>query len=207
MAQIDIIRMDSSKAGIFELDDALAEAPFNPFLVKDAVVYQQAKLRQGTHATKTRSMVAGSSRKLYRQKSTGSARVGNKKAVQRRGGGVVHGPHPRSHAFSLNKKVRKAALRCALAEKLRRGQLLVMETLEPETHKTQAFAAWLKGMEADNALLITDDIGPNLALAARNLPKVDVVHYGQLNVYNLLLFKKALVTRVAMEKLAERLSA
>ncbi|MDH4246555.1 MAG: 50S ribosomal protein L4 [Deltaproteobacteria bacterium] len=210
MAKVAVINPDSSKgkgsAGSMEVSDLILEAPFNPFLIQDAVVYQQAKARQGTHASKTRHMVSGSTRKLYRQKGTGYARAGDRKATQRRGGGIPHGPVPRSHATELNKKVRKAALRSALGEKIRRGELIVLEKLEPATHKTKDFSAWLAGMDALDVLVVTHDIGPNLAQAARNLPSVFVIHFGQLNVYNLLLFKKALVTKDALAALEERLT-
>lgn len=207
MGQVSVIKMDRSKAEPLELADGLTEAPYNPFLIKDAVVYQRAKLRQGTHATKSRSQVAGSTHKLYRQKGTGNARAGDRKAVQRRGGGVVHGPVPRSHDIKLNKKVRKAALRGAVAEKLRMGALVVLDAIEPASHKTKDFAGWLQSMDALDAMIVTHEIGDNLALAARNLPGVVVVHHGQVNVYNLLLYDKVLVTRDAMVALQERLSA
>ena len=207
MGQVAVITMDRSKAQPLELSDAFTEASYNPFLVKDAVVYQRAKLRQGTHSTKTRSQVAGSTRKLYRQKGTGSARVGDRAATQRRGGGIPHGPKPHSHAIKLNKKVRKSALRGAVAEKLRQGQLLVVEAIEPKTHKTKEFAATLQQLDALDSLIVTHEIGENLALAARNLPGVVVVHYSQMNVYNLLLYAKVLVTRQAMLALQERLTA
>ena len=207
MGQVNVIKMDRSKAEPLELEDGLTEATYNPFLIKDAVVYQRAKLRQGTHATKTRSQVSGSTRKLYRQKGTGNARAGDRKATQRRGGGVVHGPVPRSHDIKLNKKVRKAALRGAVAEKLRQGALVVLEAIEPASHKTKDFAGWLQGLDALEAMIVTHEIGDNLALAARNLPSVVVVHHGQVNVYNLLLYDKVLVTRDAMLALQERLSA
>lgn len=207
MGQVTVIKMDRSKAEPLELADGLTEASYNPFLIKDAVVYQRAKLRQGTHSTKTRGEVSGSTRKLYRQKGTGNARAGDRKATQRRGGGVVHGPIPRSHEIKMNKKVRKAALRGAVAEKLRQGHLLVLDAIEPASHRTKDFAAWLTQLEAPEAMIVTHEIGENLALAARNLPGVVVVHYGQVNVYNVLLYDKVLVTRQAMLALQERLTA
>ncbi|MDH5752196.1 MAG: 50S ribosomal protein L4 [Deltaproteobacteria bacterium] len=206
MGKVAVINSDGSKGKQIDIDAAITEAPFNPYLIKDAVVYQQAKARQGTHATKTRSQVTGSTRKLYRQKGTGSARAGDKKATQRRGGGIVHGPVPRSHAFSLNKKVRKAALCSALGEKLRRNQLIVVEDIQPESHKTKEFAAWLAGLEAQEVLIVTHDLNRNLSLAVRNNPLADVIFYGQLNVNNLLMFEKTLVTRQALEALQERLT-
>ena len=97
MGKIAIVSMQGGKAGELELSDTLTDAAYNPFLIKDAVVYQRAKGRQGTHAVKTRSQVAGSTAKVYRQKGTGNARMGNRKAAQRRGGGIVHGPVVRDH--------------------------------------------------------------------------------------------------------------
>jgi len=205
MTQLAVLNLDRSEAGTMELSDLIGEASFNPFLIKDAVVYQQAKLRQGTHATKSRSQVAGSTQKLYRQKGTGRARAGDRKAPQRRGGGIVHGPVPRSHATALNKKVRKSALRSALAEMIRRNKLLVVEDFALETHKTKALATILDKLEAPEALIVVHDFDENLELASRNLPTVAVIHFGQLNVFNLLLFDKVLVTRQALETLQARL--
>ncbi len=206
MARLNVIKMDKSEAEPFEVAEQVAEATFNPFLIKDAVVYQQAKLRQGTHAVRTRAMVVGSNRKLFRQKGTGSARSGNAKAPHRRGGGRAHGPHPRSHAFRLNKKVRKAALRSALAEKIRQQGLVLLDGLELETHKTKPLYDMLGGLEARKALIVVDDLGRNLELAARNLPGVEVIHHTQLNVYNLLRYEKTLITRGAMQAVQERLT-
>lgn len=203
--KVPVLKMDGSQADGMELPSWLVSAPYKPFLIKNAVVFQQAKMRQGTHSAKTRSQIAGSGRKLYRQKGTGNARAGDRKAVQRRGGGVVHGPIPRDHSFKLNKKVRKLALRSALGEKLRQGKLIVFDQIDPDTHKTRDMAAWLMKRNATRALIVTHDIGHNLGLAARNLPGVVVIHHGQLNTYNLLLFEKALVTREAMQALEKRL--
>ena len=206
MAQLEVVKIDKSKAGTFDVSDQITEAAFNPFLIKDAVVYQMAKARQGTHATKTRSMVTGSGKKLYRQKGTGSARTGDAKAPRRRGAGIAHGPHPRSHAIDLNKKVRKAALRSALAEKIRREEMIVVETFEVSDHKTKALSQVLGKLEAPNALIVTHDLNRNLELAARNLPQVDVIYHGQLNVYNLLRFPKTVITRDALQAIQERLT-
>ena len=206
MGKIAVIKMDKSKAGDLEVSDTLTDAPYHPFLVKDAVVYQQAKSRQGTHAVKTRSQVSGSRKKLYRQKGTGNARVGDRKATQRRGGGIVHGPVVRDHGFKLNKKVRKAAMRSALAEKIRTGGVTVLEAITPDSHKTKDFAAWLHGLEATGALIVTHEITENLARAARNLPDVLVIPYTRLSVYNLLRHTKVLMTRDALQAVEKRIS-
>jgi large subunit ribosomal protein L4 len=207
MSQISVITMERKPAGQLELADAFTETAYHPFLVKDAVVFQRAKAQRGTHSVKTRSMVQGSTRKLYRQKGTGNARAGDKKAPQRRGGGIAHGPKVRSHAVGMNKKVRKHALRSALAEKIRTGGLIVLDRLAPATHKTKAMAEFLAGMEAPRALIVTHELGDNLLRATRNLPGVSVVHYGQLHVYTLLRHEKTLVTRDALLALQQRLTA
>ncbi len=206
MAQLSVIKLDQSKAEPFEIADQVAEAAFNPFLIKDVVVYQQAKRRKGTHATKTRSMIIGSRRKLYRQKGTGSARPGDRKAPHRRGGGVAHGPHPRDHSIRLNKKVRKAALRSALAEKIRQQKLVLIDSFALDSHRTKELHQTLQKLEAVKALIVVEEIGRNLELAARNLPGVEVVHHRQLNVYNLLRYDKTLMTRGAMAAIQERLT-
>ncbi len=206
MAKLEVVKLDASKGKPLEVADQVAEAAFNPFLIKDAVVYQQARMRRGNHASKTRSMVVGSRRKLYRQKGTGFARPGDRKSPIRRGGGVAHGPHPRDHSFKLNKKVRKAALRSALAEKIRRGQLILVEAFALESHKTKALAEMLAKLEAPRALIVTDEIDRNLQLASRNLPTVEVIHHTQCNVYNLLRHEKVLMTRQAMAVIEERLT-
>ena len=206
MAQLSVIKLDQSKAEPFEIADQVAEAAFNPFLIKDAVVYQQAKQRLGTHAPKTRSMIIGSRRKLFRQKGTGSARPGDRKAPHRRGGGVAHGPHPRDHSIRLNKKVRKAALRSALAEKIRQQKLVLVDAFDLDSHRTKDLHQTLQHLEAVKALIVVEEIGRNLELAARNLPGVEVVHHRQLNVYNLLRYDKTLITRGAMAAIQERLT-
>ena len=206
MAQLSVIKLDQSKAEPFEIADQVAEAAFNPFLIKDAVVYQQAKQRLGTHATKTRSMIIGSRRKLFRQKGTGSARPGDRKAPHRRGGGVAHGPHPRDHSIRLNKKVRKAALRSALAEKIRQQKLVLVDSFDLDSHRTKDLHQTLQQLEAVKTLIVVEEIGRNLELAARNLPGVEVVHHRQLNVYNLLRYDKTLITRDAMAAIQERLT-
>lgn len=205
--EVPVQKMDGAKADGLEMPEVFTTAPFNPFLIKEVVVYHQARERQGTHAAKSRGQVAGSRHKLYRQKGTGNARVGDRKAVQRRGGGVVHGPIPRDHSFKVNKKVRKQALVSALAEQMRQGNLTVFDAIEPASHKTKDFAAWLEKIDATEALIVTHDISSNLELAAQNLPGVAVIHHGQLNTYHLLRFPKALVTREAMQALAERLQS
>jgi len=200
-----VIQLDNTDAAPLEVSDKLTGAEFKPYIIRDAVVYQQAKERQGTHATKTRHFVAGSTRKLFKQKGTGRARPGDIKGPHRRGGGIAHGPHPRSHAIGMNKKVRKAALVSALSEKIRRNETLVVDNLELKSHKTKDFASWLAKQDLTKVLIVVSDVPDNLILAVGNLPDVEMIHYTQLNVYHLLRYPKTLFTRGALEQVQERL--
>ena len=207
MAQLNVIRMDQSPAAPLEVSDALVEAPYHPYLVKDAVVYQQAKARQGTHSTKVRATLAASKIKLYRQKGTGRARAGSAKAPQRRHGAIVHGPLPRDHSIDMNKRSRKQALCSALAERIREKKLVVLDQLAPESPKTKDFAAWLAGLDAARALIVVEEATENLVRASRNLPLVELIHSSQLNVYRLLRYPKILITREALRQVEERIAA
>ena len=206
MAQLNVIRMDRSDAGPVEVSDAVTGTPYHPFLVRDAVVYQMAKARQGTHAVKSRGQITGSMAKLWRQKGTGRARPGSVKSPQRRGGGIVHGPVVRTHNLGMNKRDRKHAMRAALAERIREEGLIVLEALAPETAKTKDFANWFKSMETGPALIVVDEVGENLHRASRNLTGVEVIHVTQLNVYNLLRYPKTIITKAALEQVAERIA-
>lgn len=207
MAKLDVIKMDQSAAAPLEVSDALVDAPYHPYLVRDAVVYTQAKARQGTHSTKVRAELSYSKIKMYRQKGTGRARMGSVKAPHRRHGAVVLGPRPRSHAIDMNKRTRKQALVSAIAEKIRQKGLIVLDAIEPKTHKTKDFAAWLAKLEAPAALIVVEEAAENLIRAAGNIPTVELIHHTQLNVYNLLRHPKTLITRQALQQVQERLSA
>lgn len=205
MAAIKVINMDQKEASTLEVSDAILQAPWRPYILRDAVVYQMAKLRQGTHATKTRANVSGSTRKLFKQKGTGNARSGDIKAPHRRHGGIALGPQPRSHAIGMNKKTRKLALSVALGKRFRDNDLIVVEGLEPKTHKTKEMANWLKGLKVNKGLIVVDDWSENLVLSTSNLANVLLLHYTQLNPYWVMKFPRLVVTRQAMERIQERL--
>lgn len=206
MGAVEVMRMDGSSGSALELPDDLLQAQAAAHLVRDVVEAQRAALRRGTAAVKNRARTAGSMRKLHRQKGTGRARVGNSKAVQRRGGGVAHGPVPRLYTRKVNRKVRRAVLRGLLAERLREGALRVVENWSLDTHKTAPLAKWLAGLDAENALLVVDNWNVNLERAAGNLPRVQVIHQRALNAYALLRYPKVIVSAASLEALQERLS-
>jgi large subunit ribosomal protein L4 len=178
-----------------EISDGVFAVPFNEAVVHQAVVRQQANARQGTSSTKTRAEVAGSGRKLFRQKHTGMARAGNKKSSLRRGGGITFGPRPRSYQQDMPKKMRQLALRCALSAKTRDEELKVLEELKFDQTKTK---------QNSTALIVTDKPEENIIKSSRNLAGIKTIPANILNVVDILSYKMLLMTESAVRK-AEQL--
>jgi large subunit ribosomal protein L4 len=205
MAKLQTLNTENSVAGEIELSDSILETPYHAAAIKDTVIHFRAGQRQGTHATKERADVAGSTRKLWRQKGTGRARVGSKKAPQWRHGGTVFGPHPRDYSYNLNKKVRRLALRSALAEKFRQNSVIVLDDLNLTDHKTKNLKSVLDRLDCSKCLIVVENIDENLRKASGNLPDVLVMTPRNLNVYELLHFPKLLMVKSAISGLEERL--
>jgi large subunit ribosomal protein L4 len=188
-----------------EISDRVFAVPFNEAVVHQAVVRQQANARQGTASTETRSEVAGSTRKLFRQKHTGMARAGSKKSPLRRGGGITFGPRPRSYQQDMPKKMRRLALRCALSAKTRDEELKVLEELKLDQPKTKQMAAILAALGIDStALIVTDVPEENIIKSARNLAGIKTLPANILNVVDILSYKMLLMTESAVRQ-AEKL--
>jgi len=188
-----------------EISDGVFAVPFNEAVVHQAVVRQQANARQGTSSTKTRAEVAGSSRKLFRQKHTGMARAGSKKSPLRRGGGITFGPKPRSYQQDMPKKMRQLALRCALSAKTRDDELKILEELKLDQPKTKEMAQILVALGIDStALIVTDAPEENIIKSARNLAGIKTLPANILNVVDILSHKMLLMTEPAVRK-AEQL--
>jgi large subunit ribosomal protein L4 len=188
-----------------EISDRVFAVPFNEAVVHQAVVRQQANARQGTSSTKTRGEVAGSTRKLYRQKHTGMARAGSKKSPLRRGGGITFGPKPRSYRQDMPKKMRQLALRCALSAKTRDEELKVLEELKLDQPKTKQVAGILTALGIDStALIVTDVPEENIIKSARNLAGIKTLPANVLNVVDILSYKMLLMTESAVRQ-AEKL--
>jgi large subunit ribosomal protein L4 len=187
-----------------EISDRVFAAPFNEAVVHQAVVRQQANARQGTASTKTRGEVAGSSRKLFRQKHTGLARAGNKKSPLRKGGGITFGPRPRSYQQDMPKKMRQLALRCALSAKTRDEELKVLEELKFDQPRTREMAAILTALGIDStALIVTDKPEANLIKSARNLAGIKTTPASILSVVDILSSKMLLMTEPAVRRAEE----
>jgi large subunit ribosomal protein L4 len=169
------------------------------------VRYQLAKRQAGTHKAKQRGEVNGPNRKIYKQKGTGQARHGNDKPPQFRGGGRAFGPVPRSHAHDLPKKVRALALKHALSAKAKSNAIVVLDKAELSEPKTANLRGKFDGLSLMNALIIDGaSLQDNFALAARNIPNVDVLPVHGINVYDILRRDKLVLTRAAVEALEER---
>ena len=188
-----------------EISEQVFGVPFNEAVVHQAVVRQRANARQGTASTKTRSEVAGSGRKLYRQKHTGFARAGSRKSPLRRGGGITFGPKPRSYRQAMPKKMRRLALRCVLSAKARDGELKVLEQLELDEPRTKEMAKILSALEVDSSsLIVTDEPKENVIKSARNLTGIKTMPANLINVIDILSHKMLLMTEAAVRK-AEQL--
>ncbi len=207
MPKLEIKNLDNEVVGELELQDAVFAAKVNKHLLYAAVRHWLAGLRQGTHATKTRSAVSGGGKKPWKQKGTGRARVGSSRNPIWRHGGVAHGPQPRSYDYHLPKKMVLGAMRSALTEKFNGNAITVVDQFALENHKTKAFHLALKKLGAEKKCLIIDNgQNENLDLASRNLAEVKLVVSHEVNVYDLLNHDRILVSRSAIEKLQEALS-
>jgi len=200
MATLKVYNKENSQVGEITVSDDIFATEVKKHLLHAVVRWQLARRQAGTHKTKGRSEVAYSTKKLYRQKGTGNARRGSRRSPILRGGGVIFGPTPRSHAFKLNKKTRKAALRCALSAHVDRGTFKVMEDLQLQEIKTKQLAGTLNTLEMSGSVLIIE-LGDNrnLMMSARNLDKSKVVAPEGLNVYDLLNHERVLITKQAIE--------
>ncbi len=201
-----VTTLENKAAGEIELDDSIFALPLRKDLLARMVNYQLAKRRAGTHKVKTRGEIAGSTRKIFRQKGTGNARAGSARTTQRRGGATVFGPVVRSHAHSMNKKVRKLALKTALSAKAAEGKLVIIDAAKLKDPKTAKLVAQIGKLGWSSALVIDGpEIDENFALAQRNIPLIDVLPQQGANVYDILRRDTLVLTKDAVEALEARL--
>ena len=198
--------MEGVKTGTMEVSDAVFAAEVNKPVLHQVVVNYLANQRQGTQSTKTRTEVRGGGAKPWRQKGTGRARQGSIRAPQWTGGGVALGPKPRSYRFSVNKKVRRLALRSALSAKYADYKVFVVDGLEVDEIKTSKIAALLKGLEVSKALIVTADADEKIYKSARNIKNVTPTHVGTLNTYDVLKHDAFIVSKDAVAKIEEVLA-
>jgi large subunit ribosomal protein L4 len=208
MATIDVLNLGGEKVGTLELADEVFGA-VNEDLLWEAVKHYRAGQRAGTHATKTRGLVSGAGKKLWKQKGTGRARIASIRSPLWRHGGTVHGPKPRSYDYTFPRKKLLGALRSALAAKLQDGKLVVVENFELTETKTKTFRQALDKLNAKGKTLLVENGGgnQNLHLSSRNLKGVELVPGNQVHPYHLLRYESAVFSRPALEKLQDSLKA
>lgn len=207
MPKVTVFNVSGAQVGELELAENVFGIEPNAHVMHSAVLLQQAAERQGTHKTKGRSEVRGGGRKPWKQKGTGRARQGSIRSPQWVGGGVVFGPTPRSYGFKLPKKVRRLAIKSALSSKVVAENIIVLDQLAFAAPKTKEFASMLNNLKVDRkALVVTANYEDNVALSARNIPGVKFVAADGINVRDVLVYDKLIITKEAVEKVQEVLA-
>jgi large subunit ribosomal protein L4 len=204
--KIDVITLDGGKGGSVDLpDDIFGIDEIRADILQRCVTWQLAKRRAGTHKIQVRNEVSRTGKKMYKQKGTGGARHGSRRAAQFVGGAKAHGPVVRSHAFDLPKKVRALALRHALSAKAKAGALMVLDSASLSEPKTAALRGHFATIGVSNALVIAGaTVDANFKLAARNIPNVDVLPDAGLNVYDVLRRHTLVLTKDAVAAIQAR---
>ncbi len=204
MANIDVLDMAGQKVGTAELSDAVFGIEPNTVVMHQMVVNYLANNRQGTQSALTRAEVSGGGRKPWRQKGTGHARQGSTRAPQWTHGGVVFAPKPRSYKFTVNKKVRKLAMKSAFSGKLNDGQIVVLDKVALDEYKTKTIANMLKAIGADKkALIILPEVDQKVISSARNIPGVKTAQVNTINVYDIVNADKVVIVKDAIGKIEE----
>jgi large subunit ribosomal protein L4 len=205
--KLAVKNLANQSVGETEVPDEVFNYPYKEHLIHEVVVAVRAAQRAGTHKTKPRSEVAGSGRKLWRQKGTGRARVGSRRTPLWRGGGTVHGPQPRSYEKKISAREKRNALKSALSRKVAEDQILVLDSLELESLKTQGLTNALSGLGVEGKALLVDRFdNRNLALAARNNPKLKTVDALGVNVYDVVDRPFLVLSQEALGRLVEVLA-
>jgi large subunit ribosomal protein L4 len=204
MPTVKVRNTKNEEVGEVELSDVVFDAPLNEALIHAAVRNFMANARQGTSATKTRGDVSGAGRKLWKQKGTGRARIASLRSPLWKGGGNAHGPQPRDWSYNMPRKMRQGALRSALSERVREGNVFVVDGWNLDKPKTKDFAESLGTLGLAGKTLIVDSLdNDNLLLSARNLRNTKVVNSFGLNIYDLLYHDQLVLSRSAANELEE----
>jgi large subunit ribosomal protein L4 len=201
MSTLAVYDIENQKVSETELDDRIFNAKIRPSLFYDVVRMSLASQRKGSASTKNRARVRGGGAKPWRQKGTGRARAGSRRSPLWRGGGTIFGPFPRDYSFSLPKKMKQAALRGALSLKRQEGKLILLDDFPLDGFKTRRVLEVLKKFNVDDALIITDEKRILLERSARNIPKVRVLHFTGLNVYDILNHEYLILLNPAVQRI------
>jgi large subunit ribosomal protein L4 len=209
MLTLNVYNRQGDSVGTVQVDPAEFGGTVNKQLLHDVVLMYLANQRAGTHSTLRRGEVAGSTRKLFRQKGTGNARVGPRRTNKRRGGGTAKGPKPRDYEYHMPKKAVRAATRMAILSKFQDNEALILDDLAINEVKTKQIAGLLKALKLQGitCLVGTKDYDKNVYLSARNIPEVKVLPASQFNAYTVLRQKRLLLTRAALDELRQSATA
>ena len=205
--QIDIVNIEGQKVGSLEVADAVFGAEVKEHLLWEVVKAQRAARRAGTHSTKTRANVRGGGKKPFKQKGTGNARQGSNRAPNHVGGGKVFGPHPRDYSYTVPKKVRRAALACALSLRAQEKKLVVLDQLAFDAPKTKRLAGILKALGVPSAVVVDGKANLRLSMSARNLPDSKYLPPEGLNVYDILDHAGLVITADAVRQIEARVQS
>lgn len=208
MPNVALYNIANEQVGEIELNDSVFGVEYNEAVIHQAVVRQMNNERLGTHATKTRGLVRGGGKKPWKQKGTGRARVGSIRSPLWVGGGTVFGPTPRSYVKAMPRKARQLAVKSALSEKLRAGELVILDQIAFEAPKTKNVVNMMTAFQAEGKALIVDggDQAVNTILSARNIPGVKAMTTDGINIYDLVHYTKLFLTKSAVEKIEEVLA-
>ncbi|OGP65112.1 MAG: 50S ribosomal protein L4 [Deltaproteobacteria bacterium RBG_13_53_10] len=203
MTTLAVYDIENRKVRDVDLDDRIFDATPKPSLFYDAVRAQSSSRRKGTAATKNRALVRGGGAKPWRQKGTGRARAGTRRSPLWRGGGTTFGPMPRDYSLSLPRKLRQAALRAALSLKRQEGKLILLDDFPFDGFKTRRMAEILSRFQVEDALIVTDEKRAFLERSARNIPKIQVLRYEGLNVFDVLNHEHLIMLTPVVGKIQE----
>lgn len=204
MAKVALYNMEGTKTGDMEVSDAIFAAEVNKSVLHQVVVNYLANQRQGTQSTKTRTEVRGGGIKPWRQKGTGRARQGSTRSPQWRHGGIVFAPKPRSYRFSVNKKVRRLAMKSAFSSKVLDNDLIVLDSIKLEEFKTKTIAEMLKALGANKkSLIVIPEVDEKIIRSARNIPGVKTAQVNTLNVYDMMNADKLIILKDTVSKIEE----
>lgn len=206
MPTVDVFNLNREVTGRLELSDAIFGVPVKPHVLHEVVVYQQAKRRAGTAKVKGRSEVRGGGKKPWKQKGTGRARAGTSRSPIWRGGGTIHGPHPRDYDMRIPKKVRRLALKMALSQKVLDDTFKVLDVFQLERIKTRDFADLLNRFELRKTLVVLPEPDEMIEKSARNIPNVKILRSEGLNVYDLLNYHAVILSRECVSRIEEALA-
>jgi len=207
MGSINVYNQNGESIGQSELSSNILKTAINQDAIHQVVVMHLANQRTGTASTKQRGEVAGSGKKLFRQKGTGMARAGNKRSPTRIGGGIAFGPKPRDYSYVVPRKLRRLAIKSALADKFQNNSIIVVDSFDMDHPKTKQLISIISNLgvsSKEKILLVLGSPNENLLLSARNIPRVNVCVWNNINTYDILWHDKLLVTQDALRNIEDK---